>query len=189
MTTQCQFAATTCRMLMSRNRNGALPMEQIERAERYLQRVREIYQGIFSVSHDKARYEDDLLSFFMHCYHIRDWIIHLNKVGVTAKQVDEFIARHEALNICADLCNGSKHCRLTRSPRSGSQPHVTTKAYRSANWHAGSGGGDVIRGKYGILTKSGIIDALLLAEQCMALWRKFVCDMEKIYLEMASPQS
>jgi hypothetical protein len=152
-------------------------MEQLERAERYLGKVRAIYTGVFAQSHDRRSHEDDLVSFFMHCYHVRDWIAHLNKVGVTAKDIDTFINTNPCLQICADLCNGSKHCELTRTPRSGSQPHVTGKAYEASTWFVGSGGGEVLRARYSIMTSTGVVDALQLAEQCMDCWRQFVAEL------------
>ena len=70
-------------------------MEQFERTKRYLLRIGKIYEGIFSSSaHDKDGYDDDVISFFIHCYHIRDWIIHLNRLGITAQQVDSYINSH-----------------------------------------------------------------------------------------------
>ena len=162
-------------------------MEQIDRAERYLERIRNVYRGVFSSTHDNDLYEDDLVSFFMHCYHIRDWILHLNNVGITAEQLDAFINSHDALKVCADLCNGSKHCRLTRKPRSGGQPHVASKTYQSATWFTGSGGGEVVKGSYIVLTSSGFIDALELAEQCMQLWKGFVEAIEHTHNKALKP--
>lgn len=156
-------------------------MEQLQRAERYLSKVRAIYQGRFAQSHDRYSYEDDLLSFFMHCYHIRDWIIRLNKIGVTGKEVDAFINSNVCLQICADLCNGTKHCQLDRAPRSGSQPHFAGKSYEASTWLTGSGGGEVLKAKYTIMTSSGFVDALKLAEECMECWRRFVDDLEARY--------
>jgi hypothetical protein len=126
------------------------------------------------MSDDRDLYEDDAITFFMHCHHIRDWIIHLNKAGITASQVDDFINSHDELKICADLCNGSKHCRLQRKIRSGRQPHIVGKSYNTSTWLTGSGGGNVVKGCYTVLTASGTIDALELAEKCMALWSKFI---------------
>jgi hypothetical protein len=149
-------------------------MEQVDRANRYLKRMRGVYGGVFLTSDDRDLYEDDVLSFFMHCFHIRDWILHLNQVGITAQQLDLFINRHEALRVCADLCNGTKHCKLKRSTRSGRQPHVATKSYASTTWLTGSGGGNAVKGKYTILTASGPVDALELGEECMLLWGEFI---------------
>lgn len=163
------------------------PMEQLGRAERYLAKIRGIYAGTFKQSHDRDVYEDDLVSFFMHCYHIRDWIVRLNRVGVKAKDVDDFINANLCLRLCADLCNGSKHCKLDRAARSGSQPHISGKVYEASSWLTGSGGGEVLRAKYSIVTSIGIVDALQLAEECMECWRKFLDDLDaKLKLQSAS---
>ncbi len=47
-------------------------MEQIERTRRYLTRLRQIYAGAPYIADTREYYVDDALSFFMHCYHIRD---------------------------------------------------------------------------------------------------------------------
>lgn len=160
-------------------------MEQLERAERYLAKIRAIYAGTFAQSHDRSVYEDDLVPFFMHCYHVRDWIIRLNRVGVKAKDVDSFINANRCLQLCADLCNGSKHCKLDRAARSGSQPHVSGKAYEASTWLTGSGGGEVLRAKYTIVTSSGLVDALQLAEECMECWRKYVAELEEKFKQQS----
>ncbi|EEB7841207.1 hypothetical protein GNY41_22395, partial [Salmonella enterica subsp. enterica] len=119
-------------------------MEQIERSKRYLNRIEKIYAGIFSSSgHDKEDYDDDVVSFFIHCYHIRDWIIELNTLNIKSGQVDTFINKHQALKICADLANGSKHCKLTRSLRTGRQPHIAAKQKKTSTWYSGTSGGEV----------------------------------------------
>lgn len=160
--------------------SGAHELEQFARAERYLGRIRRIYEGVLlSARHDKDGYEDDLISFFMHCYHIRDWILHLNKAGVSAAQLDDFINNNEVLRVCADLCNGSKHCKLTRKPRSGLQPHVAGKSYQASTWFVGSGGGEVLQAKYSVVTSTGAVDALDLAEECLHLWREFILEMSR----------
>ncbi len=119
-------------------------MEQIERANRYLGRIRQMYEGVIDPHRDRELYSDDVISFFMHCYHIRDWIIQLSKVRVTAKEVDAFINKHEALRVCADLCNGSKHCKLRRL-RTEKQPHLASKQHRSSTWLTCSGGHEVLK--------------------------------------------
>ena len=146
------------------------PMEQIDRATRYLERMREIYAGMAILYDDRKRFEDDVVSFFVHCHHIGDWFAQLNQVNMTPAQVNAFINQHEALRVCADLCNGSKHCKLTRMLRTGRQPHIALKHYRASTWLTDGGGEEVLKGRYSILTASGPIDALALAEQCLKLW-------------------
>lgn len=162
-------------------------MEQLERAERYLSKIRAVYSGAFAQSHDRLSYEDDLVSFFMHCYHVKDWIIRRNKIGVTSKEVEAFINSNRCLQVCADLSNGSKHCELDRPARCGSQPHVAARTYDASTWLTGSGGGEVLRAKYSIVTSSGAVDALELAEECMTCWRQFVDDLQFRYEKQANP--
>lgn len=153
-------------------------MEQLERTKRYLNRLNKIYSGIFSSSgHDEEAYDDDVISFFIHCYHVRDWVIHLNKLGITARQVDSYIDRHRALRICTDLANGSKHCKLTRSIRGNSQPHIAGKERRTTTWLTGSDGGEVMKCKYTILSDTESFDALELATECILLWESYVREL------------
>ncbi|MDA1378744.1 hypothetical protein PCI56_01300 [Plesiomonas shigelloides subsp. oncorhynchi] len=150
-------------------------MEQIERATRYLARIEAIYEGVFSsTGHDKDSYDDDVISFFIHCYHIRDWIIHLNVLGVTSIEIDNYINRHHSLMLCADLANGAKHCKLTRSLRTRRQPHIAGKQRHSSIWYAGSGGGEMMKCKYTVLSGGELVDVLELARECVALWGKFI---------------
>lgn len=154
-------------------------MEQFARTKRYLERVRDIYSGMLSSSgHDKDAYDDDVISFFIHCYHVRDWIVHLNTVGVTAKQVDSFINRHIPLKICADLANGSKHCRLTRNLRTEQQPHIFYKEHITSTWLTENGGSEHMESKYTIMAGTEIHDALELAEACVLLWSEFIEQMK-----------
>ena len=151
-------------------------MEQLERTRRYLKRLRQIYAGAPYLSDTREYYADDVLSFFIHCYHIRDWIIQLNRLGVTQKDVDAFIDAHDELKICADLCNGTKHCQLIQRPRTGEQPHLAGRQFVS------SGINDEMHttcGKFNILANGMFHDALDLAEHCMLLWDNYVNEMTK----------
>lgn len=155
-------------------------MEQLERARRYLKRIEDIYAGVFSsLGHDKDLFDDDVVSFFIHCYHVRDWIIHLNKVGVTARQVDSYIDSHRALRVCADLANGSKHCKLTRSLRTDRQPSIAGKIRRTSTWFTGNSGGEVTRCKYTVLSNTELIDALELAVECIQLWDSYTQELKE----------
>lgn len=157
-------------------------MEQFERTKRYLKRIERIYAGIFSSGYDKESYDDDVLSFFIHCYHIRDWIVHLNKIGITARQVDTYINAHRALRICADLANGSKHCNLTRSLRSGRQPHIAGKERHTFTRSTNSGDDiEVTKCKYSVLCNTELVDALELATECVQLWEAYMRELEENY--------
>lgn len=149
-------------------------MEQLIRTQRYLQRLRDIYAGVFNDGNTKQGYEDDVLSFFMHCYHVRDWLIHADIAPVRACKVDEYISRSACLMLSADICNGVKHCKLTKKPRSGTQPIFSGKEYRSSLWLAGASGGELLQAKYSIQTATGVLDVLDLAEECVQSWSEFI---------------
>ena len=161
-------------------------MEQFERAQRYLVRMRAIYAGVFEGERSKNDCEDDVMSFFVHCYHIKDWIVHLNNIGMTSKQVDTFIDQNECLRICADLSNGAKHCTLTKMTRTATQRHVVGRKYETSTWFTGSGGGKVLKGAYSIMTAAGVIDALSLAEDCMHCWSTFIERMQGTFESQSS---
>lgn len=146
-------------------------MEQLERARRYLKRIQKIYSGVFSSEgHDEEAYDDDVISFFIHCYHVRDWIIQQDDAVVTGRQVDAYIDSHLALKVCADLANGSKHYKLTRALRTGSQPHIASKEREVSTWYTGGGGGELMVSKYSVHSNAEILDALLLARESVELW-------------------
>jgi hypothetical protein len=149
-------------------------MEQIDRARRYLVRMREMYQSV-PYREDKEAYADDVLSFFIHTYHIKDWITTLNKLGITKEAINTFINQHYELRLCADLCNGSKHCKLKRT-RTGRSPHLASRSFLSG------GTNDVMHTtqcKFAVFTGDKFVDALDLAERCMQLWDGFVDQMKK----------
>lgn len=160
-------------------------MEQLERAKRYLARMESIYVGIFSsVGHDSEAYDDDVISFFIHCYHVRDWIIHLSNT-INTQQVDSYINDHKALRICADLANGSKHCKLTRSLRSGNQPNIVGKERHTTTWLTGNSAGEVMKCKYTVLSNSISVDALELARECIQLWELYMLTLKVDYSNAA----
>jgi len=118
---------------------------------------------------------DDAFSFFVHCYHIRDWIIELNRAGLRREDVDAFVNQHRELRICADLCNGTKHCYLTR-PKTDRQPHVATQSFDSRGVN---GVMHTTKGKFRIMSDGKFYDALELAESCMKLWDEFINRMDE----------
>ncbi len=111
--------------------------------------------------------------FFIHCHHISDWIIKLNRVGETKTAINKFINEHNELIICADLCNGQKHFRLERV-RGDRQPHVSGKEWIITTYTPEADKPVIFRAKYRIVAGNEIYDALGLAEKCIDLWRGYI---------------
>ena len=98
-------------------------MQQFHRVESYLTRVWRIYGGVPQLVKHTEEYEDDVISFFVHCHRLADWVID-HYANVTAEQeVHAFVNANPDLQLRADICNASKHCKLQRI-RTGIQPSL-----------------------------------------------------------------
>ncbi len=62
---------------------------------------------------------DIILSFFMHCYHLKDWLI---ESGIDKKTVSDFIHNTYELQVCRNLTNSTKHLEL--DPKRQSPPQI-----------------------------------------------------------------
>jgi len=75
------------------------------------------YIGKTAVIGDHAA-GDATKSFFMECYHLKDWLKKDSRIKCS-KDVEDFINKSHALSLAADLCNSLKHAGLDKPPRSG----------------------------------------------------------------------
>ena len=105
-----------------------MPMweDQLRRVERYYRRCEGIKTGatIGSVEDDN----DTIYSFFIHCYHLRDWLNRdsvFEHDAIKAKSCSDppvkgqpctnpkcgtcYLEKTPALKLCQDICNGIKH--------------------------------------------------------------------------------
>ncbi|MDP3939612.1 MAG: hypothetical protein Q8R92_15945 [Deltaproteobacteria bacterium] len=88
---------------------------QLARASRFFERVLNRTGPLKGLDPWMVRYEDDLWSFFIHCWHVRDWIREDDSLSLGVRQgiLAAANASHP-LCVCADIANGRKHARLTR---------------------------------------------------------------------------
>jgi len=150
---------------MSRSSNY---QEQFKRLERWYKRFEEINNGRIH-NRPSEFYEDEVYSFFMNCYHLKDWIKNDLAAASLANNVEDYINDNPEFLLCADICNGLKHFQLNRE-RSGKSPEFGKK---KAKLEVGVGP-PIIALKYEIITNTGIIDAFILATKCMELWKIFL---------------
>ena len=149
-------------------------LEQYERMQRSYDRFREINSRLADkVSSD---YEDDVYAFFMHCYHLKDWI--KNDASVKSRMpnlgtdVEQFINESEALSLCADLCNSLKRLELDRS-HSSEPPRVFGR--KRYHYQLNIGSRSSIKLQWVVQrTSKPPIDAFELATECAAEWDKFL---------------
>ncbi|MEO0853618.1 MAG: hypothetical protein AAFY15_08960, partial [Cyanobacteria bacterium J06648_11] len=101
---------------MSGSFNGTGFRDQLDRVERYLERVRNQNQ-----SH--TDYDDDLWSFFIHAWHLKDWVKADEPLPSDARhRIVSEAENIRELQICADLANRTKHLLLDRFSRHDSAP-------------------------------------------------------------------
>ena len=70
---------------------------------------------------DSEWYTDDVYSFFVHCYHLMEWIerdpdycsCERNKRCSKDSYPERWVEGHRSLNISRDLCIRVKHVRLS----------------------------------------------------------------------------
>ncbi len=78
--------------------------------EEQFNRIKRLKKNIeqFSIATDNNFEEaiDTFTSFFIQCYHLRDWII---KSGFDKNFIDDFISQNIWLSLCRDLANKQKH--------------------------------------------------------------------------------
>jgi hypothetical protein len=151
--------------------------EQYERMLRSHARLTDIANGSAMASSDQGR--DALFHFFQDAYHLKDWI--KNDSEVAPRGVEKWIEQMASLRLCADLCNGSKHLKLTKSRtadlgtsfavqdvtvRPGSIGHPANPPLHG--WRVQSGGqspdavelaGDVVRDWRSWLRSEGLLDS------------------------------
>jgi len=143
-------------------------IEQYERVKRWYQRLKNITDGR---EHNlpSEYYQDEVLAFFINCYHLKDWIINDNSAEISSKSVEDFVNQSEFLRVCGDVCNGSKHLNIT-SPKSDKNTKVGGRNFFLTL-------GKVIpifRAKYKIISGNKEYDAFSLATKCLEDWEKFI---------------
>lgn len=144
--------------------------EQYNRMRRWYDRFGTLAQGR---PHDMPsdNYLDEIHSFFLNCYHLKDWIKNDPTVATRIRAaVEEYVNSNRALRICSDLCNSLKHLHRDRSDRSHESPHFGKKEF---SLHLGSGPA-IVRLRYEVATDAGPIDAFTLAGECIEAWDAFL---------------
>ncbi|MCL4418063.1 MAG: hypothetical protein M1365_15490 [Actinobacteria bacterium] len=141
-------------------------LEQYERTKRWYVRLKNVTEGR---EHNLPSdyYQDDVLAFFINCYHIKDWI--KNSKSASSKEVEDFVSQSEFLRVCGDVCNGSKHLTLT-TPKSNKNTRVGGRNFFLSLGEAIP----VFSAKYKIISGNKEYDAFSLATKCMEEWGKFL---------------
>lgn len=128
---------------------------QHDRVKRWSQRLHEYQDADFQ---DRL---DFFLAFFINCYSLRDWFINSN--SISQKEMDGLIQSSEAMRLCRDICNRSKHLTLNRSPST------------EANFSIGREYRPFDRGyRFFIQYLDSMRDLMEIAMSCLQFWDDFL---------------
>jgi hypothetical protein len=151
--------------------------EQFERMIRWYKRYDYIQRDRCRPYPDEINLEevfhlsvDDIYAFFLNCYHLKDWIKNDDSLSQSVRdQVEGFINKNKCLQICADICNSTKHLKLNQAPRC-----VGGDLIESTLWIGARDGSKYIWVRSTILTDQGERNAFEIARECVNKWREFI---------------
>jgi hypothetical protein len=142
-------------------------IEQYERVKRCYQRLQEIENGRI---HDRSSdfYDDEFLTFFLNCYHLKDWIKNDDSVPQEFRgSIEKFIEDNNCFHYCADIANGAKHLKLNKRRRVEKD---IIKGPRHFILELFEGMGlkhPIIRERYSFQIGDQIIDGFKLSTECI----------------------
>jgi hypothetical protein len=91
---------------------------QFRRVERYYNRLVRISRDMpMGQNYTSPMMKDDIYTFLMTCYHLKDWIKNDAKTLIPDVHncVENYLTQTPELNVCGDIENGFKHLKLNNS--------------------------------------------------------------------------
>ena len=141
--------------------------EQWERVKRYFERFERLSRTGRIHDTNSENYVDDIYSFFIHCYHLKDWI-EKDPSSPLRTDVKSFGKKSKSFQICRDLCLGAKHLTVT-SPTSDLATHELGR--KRVNFNVST---RVLSMRVFVQTSAGEREAFDVAKKCMGEWEAFL---------------
>lgn len=140
---------------------------QLDRARRMLERIETAASNLDFIEIDDVAFQDDVWSFFQACWHVKDWVRHDPLVPQATKDaIKQQAERSRVLLMCHDVCNGTKHLKLTTPRAGGARYHSTESKLEGGLVVSMDGWIDDGAGNH--------ISAKSLARQCIAEWERIL---------------
>jgi len=109
--------------------------------------------------------QDLLFTCFQNIFILKDWLHH--SAGISKKDLNDFISKNIELQICRDICNGTKHFDLTNA--SVDNDFTIIREYEPFHKVLG-----LERNKIIILAGGHKYELKSLAWDCIKLWQEFL---------------
>jgi hypothetical protein len=127
-------------------------------------RMMRAYQRATSAAAVTVQVEDDLCSFFVWCFHLKDWLKNDPTLPAAVKAAAAVLVNtNESLKLCADLANGITQLRSSRRERADADDKATREE------DAPSPGGRLV-----VVGGGRYLDARDVAGRCAAAWAAFL---------------
>ena len=141
---------------------------QYDRVKRWHRLVQEIGKQRTTAT-DTEQQHDFLYAFFQNCCHLREWLENSGAIGVQPLQ--EFFREHPPMQLCRDICNGTKHWDIDR-------PSIDAHFKIGREYVPSSQSGDrpQINETWFIVSAGLRYDLFELADSCVHLWDAFLKD-------------
>lgn len=151
----------------SRHKSGGW-RAQYARVARWHNRVTKIGRAKSRANDNDMEAEHDFVyAFFQTCYHLRDWLQHSG--AVERAKLDDFFRDNKEMQVCRDICIGTKHLRVDK-PSVDSSFNIG-REYVPAEW---PGDRPHINERWFIIAGDTKYDIFELADRCMELWKQFL---------------
>ena len=88
------------------------PRDMLAKVRREQARLFEALQ-----TQDRTIIADTLFNFAVTAYHIKDWLKQSASAAYSPSHVEAYIEADKCLRLCREICNASKHQKLTAAPK------------------------------------------------------------------------
>jgi len=121
----------------------------------------------------EPRHLDDFYSFFISCFHLKDWIKNDDAVRREVRDtVEQWVNESQWLRWCADIANGFKHLVINRSARESPDARLerVPAAFQEDAFQA-----DAFQVGGVIVTAHDFVcDAKGMTDRCLDAWDEFL---------------
>ena len=153
--------------------------------QKQFERVKRFFARIQNQNRSQIEYEDDIWSFFIHAWSLKDWLKNFIKQNSQNYELMNMVEKYDNLKICHDIATFEKHYELGNKKRlDGSmRPGYKTAKYSGKDVELTLGQGNPkFKYKYKIKDEDEneyfVSD---LAKNVINDWQTVIRDFEKIY--------
>jgi|APHM01.1.fsa_nt_gi hypothetical protein len=148
--------------------------EQWDRTKRWFEAIKQIENGERDNS-NLPKFKDEYIAFFITCYHLADYIKRDESLDIPEDKIYGYIRSSEALKVCKDVANASKHLELDSRAETTQDTELADGLDAELSLPSGE-----VSVSCSIELQDGQKDAFVVAEKCMCEWKSLLQQEEVI---------